>query len=76
MGNIGDSRCIACCSGLAEALSIDHKPGDSLERDRIENVSTLPTYILYIDYIITDHIQQWPFANISLLDKQYVNMGT
>ena len=45
MGNIGDSRCIACCSGLAEALSIDHKPGDSLERDRIENVST------YIDYI-------------------------
>ena len=70
MGNVGDSRCIACCSGLAEALSIDHKPGDSLERDRIENVST------YIDYIITDHIQPWPFANISLLDKQYVNMGT
>ena len=37
VGNIGDSRCIACCSGLAEALSIDHKPGDALERDRIEN---------------------------------------
>jgi len=37
VGNIGDSRCIACCSGLAEALSVDHKPSDSLERDRIEN---------------------------------------
>ena len=41
VGNIGDSRCIACCSGLAEALSIDHKPGDALERDRIENVSKM-----------------------------------
>lgn len=36
VGNVGDSRCIACCSGLAEPLSTDHKPGDALERERIE----------------------------------------
>lgn len=38
VGNVGDSRCIACCSGLAEPLSTDHKPGDALERERIEQV--------------------------------------
>jgi len=36
VGNVGDSRCIACSSGLAEPLSSDHKPGNALERDRIE----------------------------------------
>jgi len=36
VGNVGDSRCIACSNGLAEALSLDHKPGNALERERIE----------------------------------------
>merc|ERR1712158_178598 len=37
VGNVGDSRCIASISGQSEALSVDHKPGDMLERARIEN---------------------------------------
>ena len=37
VGNVGDSRCIASMNGEAEALSVDHKPGDILERARIEN---------------------------------------
>ena len=37
VGNVGDSRCIASINGKAEALSVDHKPGDPLERARIEN---------------------------------------
>ena len=35
--NVGDSRCIACVNGEAQALSVDHKPGDELERKRIED---------------------------------------
>ena len=37
VGNVGDSRCIGSIGGVAEALSVDHKPGDMLERARIEN---------------------------------------
>lgn len=36
VGNVGDSRCISCTSGLSEPLSTDHKPADALERERIE----------------------------------------
>jgi len=36
VGNVGDSRCIACHSGIAEALSTDHKPSDVEEKNRIE----------------------------------------
>ena len=36
VGNIGDSRCIACTNGLAEPLSLDHKPSNEEERARIE----------------------------------------
>lgn len=36
VGNVGDSRCIACINGVSEALSVDHKPADPLERERIE----------------------------------------
>ena len=35
-GNAGDSRCVACVDGEANALSSDHKPGDERERKRIE----------------------------------------
>ena len=38
VGNVGDSRCIACHSGIAEALSTDHKPSDVEEKNRIEKV--------------------------------------
>ena len=34
-GNAGDSRCIAGVNGDAVALSIDHKPNDPLEMERI-----------------------------------------
>lgn len=33
---MGDSRCISCVNGLAEALSLDHKPSNEEERSRIE----------------------------------------
>ena len=36
VGNIGDSRCIACTNGLAEPLSSDHKPCNDEEKSRIE----------------------------------------
>ncbi len=34
---MGDSRCVAQVRGAAEALSVDHKPGDEPERQRIES---------------------------------------
>jgi len=34
-GNVGDSRCIACIRGQAEALSYDHKPSNDSETKRI-----------------------------------------
>jgi len=37
VGNVGDSRCIACIDGVADPLSSDHKPGDPLEKARIQN---------------------------------------
>ena len=37
VGNIGDSRCIACTNGLAEPLSYDHKPCNEEEKSRIEH---------------------------------------
>jgi len=37
VGNVGDSRCIACIDGVADPLSVDHKPSDPLEKARIVN---------------------------------------
>jgi len=36
VGNVGDSRAIACINGIAEPLSTDHKPQDLEEKARIE----------------------------------------
>lgn len=36
MANAGDSRCVLCRAGKAVDLSIDHKPEDEAERNRIE----------------------------------------
>jgi len=35
VANIGDSRCVGCVNGKPIALSIDHKPSDTNERERI-----------------------------------------
>eukprot|EP00095_Tigriopus_kingsejongensis_P006602 snap_masked-scaffold634_size121673-processed-gene-0.10 protein:Tk06602 transcript:snap_masked-scaffold634_size121673-processed-gene-0.10-mRNA-1 annotation:"protein phosphatase 2c" len=35
VNNVGDSRCIVGINGVAEALSVDHKPQDEKEHDRI-----------------------------------------
>ncbi|XP_072979005.1 probable protein phosphatase 2C 11 [Typha angustifolia] len=37
VANVGDSRVVACKSGSAIPLSVDHKPDRSDERQRIEN---------------------------------------
>ncbi|VDM41548.1 unnamed protein product [Toxocara canis] len=34
-GNVGDSRAVACVSGVAEPLSFDHKPANEAEARRI-----------------------------------------
>jgi len=36
VGNIGDSRCIACINGQAKPLSVDHKPANPEEQKRIK----------------------------------------
>lgn len=35
VGNAGDSRCVLCRSGKAVDMSVDHKPEDDIERNRI-----------------------------------------
>ncbi|XP_074036342.1 probable protein phosphatase CG10417 isoform X2 [Leptinotarsa decemlineata] len=36
VANAGDSRCIVCRNGKAIEMSLDHKPEDDIERQRIE----------------------------------------
>jgi len=37
VGNAGDSRAVLCRNGQAVAMSIDHKPNDTIEKQRIEH---------------------------------------
>ena len=37
VANVGDSRCVLCRSGVALDMSLDHKPDDDKELNRIEN---------------------------------------
>lgn len=37
VANAGDSRIVLCRNGQAMDLSVDHKPEDQIEKDRIEN---------------------------------------
>lgn len=36
VANVGDSRCVVCRNGIALDMSIDHKPEDTKELDRIQ----------------------------------------
>lgn len=38
VANAGDSRCVACRNGRAIAMTVDHKPNDDAEHDRIKKV--------------------------------------
>ncbi len=38
VANAGDSRCVACRAGRAIAMTVDHKPNDEAEHDRILKV--------------------------------------
>ncbi|CAG9860828.1 unnamed protein product [Phyllotreta striolata] len=44
VANAGDSRCIVCRKGKAIDMSIDHKPEDELERERIVKAGGKVTY--------------------------------
>ena len=35
VANAGDSRCVVCHEGKAVDMSVDHKPEDDLEKNRI-----------------------------------------
>ena len=35
VANVGDSRCVLCRNGIALEMSVDHKPEDKPELDRI-----------------------------------------
>ena len=35
VANAGDSRCVLCRNGKAIDMSVDHKPEDEIERNRI-----------------------------------------
>jgi len=37
VGNAGDSRAVLCRGGVAQPMSVDHKPNDQLELQRIQN---------------------------------------
>jgi len=36
VANVGDSRCVVCRNGIALEMSVDHKPEDSKELNRIQ----------------------------------------
>jgi Protein phosphatase 2C len=38
VANAGDSRCVMCRGGRAVAMTVDHKPNDEGEHDRILKV--------------------------------------
>lgn len=38
VANAGDSRCVMCRGGRAIAMTVDHKPNDEAEHDRILKV--------------------------------------
>ncbi len=40
VANAGDSRCVACRAGRAIAMTVDHKPNDEAEHDRILKVGS------------------------------------
>ena len=43
VANAGDSRCVLCRAGKAIDLSLDHKPEDEPERQRIEKAGGFVT---------------------------------
>lgn len=36
VANVGDSRCVVCRNGIALEMSLDHKPEDTKELNRIQ----------------------------------------
>ena len=59
VGDIGDSRCIACINGVAKPLSVDHKPGNPEEQKRIRKKTQNQTLMMVI-YTRIVVLQQCP----------------
>ncbi|KAJ0973125.1 hypothetical protein J5N97_021084 [Dioscorea zingiberensis] len=55
VANVGDSRVVACRSGSAIPLSIDHKPERSDERERIENAGGFELGVLVVFLLFLVH---------------------
>lgn len=47
VANAGDSRCVLCRSGKALDLSVDHKPEDEPERNRIMKAGGVVTQVIF-----------------------------
>ena len=44
MANVGDSRCVLCRNGIALEMSMDHKPEDEHELNRIHKAGGKVTF--------------------------------
>lgn len=50
VSNAGDCRAVMSRAGVAEALTVDHKPSRNDEKDRIENLVRSISCIYYENY--------------------------
>ena len=73
VGNVGDSRAIACNNGIAEPLSTDHKPQDLEEKARIEKVGS-PIFFITTFYVLLYFARIFEFFRLVVLSSLIVSM--
>ncbi|CAK9186697.1 unnamed protein product, partial [Ilex paraguariensis] len=63
ISNLGDCRAVLCRSGVAEALTVDHRAGQDDERSRIENMGGYVEIHRELGESIGDaHLKDWVLA--------------